>query len=222
MRLSNLGVVVAVVTATATAAHAGDGGVFKDEFRRKLQPGWSWIREDPAAWRLAKKGGLEIRVQPGNMWGPVNDAKNVLIRPVPRGARDIVELSVTVFNEPARQFEQADLVWYHDDEHMVKIGQELVDGVLNVVMGREEGNNRRTIAKVPIQATSLELRLIVAGDTVRGQYRPSGETVWKDAGACPLPASGSANASLQTYQGPPEGERWVRFSAFRVLIRRGP
>ena len=35
---------------------------------------------------VAKPGGvtahgLEVRIEPGNMWGPQNDAKNLLVRP---------------------------------------------------------------------------------------------------------------------------------------------
>jgi hypothetical protein len=40
------------------------------------------VREDPAGWRSTDHG-LEIRVQPGNMWGGANDARNVLVRDVP-------------------------------------------------------------------------------------------------------------------------------------------
>ena len=33
---------------------------------------------------LANNGeGLEIRIEPGNMWGPQNDARNVLVRAAP-------------------------------------------------------------------------------------------------------------------------------------------
>ena len=59
------------------ASHA-DEILFQDDFKGKLGAGWSWLREDPKAWR-ATEHGLEVRVQPGNMWGPANNAKNVLL-----------------------------------------------------------------------------------------------------------------------------------------------
>ncbi len=189
--------------------------VFQDDFKAKLGEGWQWIREDPAAWRIGKDG-LEIRVQPGNMWGGANDAKNVLVRAIPEPATGTIEVSVTVTNRPSGQYEQIDLVWYYDDRHMVKIGQEQVDGVLSLVMGREEADKTRTIAIIPIEALSLDVRFLVSGDQIRGQFRPSGDDVWRDAGQTTLPASGDAKASLQVYQGPPGVERWARFNAFRL------
>jgi regulation of enolase protein 1 (concanavalin A-like superfamily) len=109
--------------------------LFQDDFKGKLGEGWSWVREDPQAWRVTKEG-LEIRVQPGNLWGSANNAKNVLVRPAPDPAKGPIEISVTVTNPPTGQYEQTDLVWYYDDSHMVKIGQELVNKKLSLVMGR--------------------------------------------------------------------------------------
>jgi regulation of enolase protein 1 (concanavalin A-like superfamily) len=197
------------------AAAAEDEVVFKDDFKDKLAEGWTWVREDPKAWRVTGQG-LEIRIQPGNMWGPANNAKNVLVRAVPDPAKEPIEVAVTVSNRPTEQYEQVDLVWYYDDSHMVKIGQEQVDGVLCLVMGREEKDRTRTLAKIPIEALTLEVRFLVAGDQLRGQYRPAGEKDWKDAGACTLPAKGEPKVSLQAYQGPANLERWARFNAFRI------
>jgi regulation of enolase protein 1 (concanavalin A-like superfamily) len=197
------------------AVPAEDEVVFKDDFKGKLAEGWTWVREDPKAWRITERG-LEIRIQPGNMWGPANNAKNVLVRAVPDPAKEPVEVAVTVSNRPAEQYEQVDLVWYYDDSHMVKIGQEQVDRMLCLVMGREEKDQTRTLAKIPIEALTLEVRFIVAGDQLRGQYRPAGEKDWKDAGACTLPAKGEPKVSLQAYQGPANVERWARFNAFRI------
>jgi hypothetical protein len=42
--------------------------VFQDDFKGGLAEGWTWVREDPKAWRATPEG-LEIRVLPGNMWG---------------------------------------------------------------------------------------------------------------------------------------------------------
>src|SRR5687767_11586970 len=100
--------------------------------------GWTWRRENPAGWRI-RDSALEIRVEPGNMWGPQNDARNVLVRKLDGvSLHHEVTISVTVSNRPTEQYEQVDLVWYYDDSHMVKIGQEQVDGKLSIVMGREE------------------------------------------------------------------------------------
>jgi len=192
-----------------------DEVVFQDDFKGKLADGWSWVREDSKGWRVTERG-LEIRVQPGNMWGPANNAKNVLVRPAPDTSKEAIEVAVTVENQPAEQYEQADLVWYYDDGHMVKLGQELVDGKLSIVMGREEGDRARTVGIIPLRSFSVRLRLVVSGNQIRGQFRPGDSANWQDAGTCDLPVKGPARISFQVYQGPASVERWARFGEFRI------
>jgi regulation of enolase protein 1 (concanavalin A-like superfamily) len=175
------------------------------------------LREHRDYWR-AGEHGLEVRIEPGNMWGPANDAKNVLLRPAPDATKDEIEVSVSVANTPTEQYEQVDLVWYFDDSHMVKIGRELVDGKLSVVMGREENDRTRTIAIIPMDVTSVRLRLLVKGNQIRGQFRAPDAKEWRDAGQCDLPAptNGGAKISLQFYQGPANAEHWARVTGFRI------
>src|SRR5262245_8223627 len=102
---------LAIITmATAQA----DEFLFEDNFQGKLGEGWSWLREHREAWRI-KEGALEIRLEPGNMWGPPNNARNVLVRPAPDATAATIEISVNVENRPTEQYEQVDLVWYYDD-----------------------------------------------------------------------------------------------------------
>src|SRR5213592_1786585 len=157
----------------SAVASQGDEVLFRDDFKGKLGEGWSWVREHRAAWRVTARG-LEVHVEPGNMWGPANDAKNVLARPAPDAAKSAIEVSVNVENHPSGQYEQADLVWYYDDGHMVKLGQELVDGKLSIVMGREENDKTRTIAILPLDAFSVRLRLVVRDSRIQGQFRTPG------------------------------------------------
>ena len=189
--------------------------LFEDDFKDKLGEGWKWVREDPKAWR-ATASGLEIRVLPGNMWGPPNDAKNVLVRPIPKRGKERIELSVKVQNKPTEQYEQVDLVWYYDDSNMVKIGLEQVDKKLCVVMGREEKDRTRTIAVIPKGTHSIHLRLSVQGKKIQGHYLPDGAKKWIKAGECDLPAHGKPKASLQAYQGPGNVERWAKLSEFKI------
>ena len=190
---------------------------FRDDFRNKPDDGWSWVRERRQNWRTTSHG-LEVRVEPGNMWGPANDAKNLLVRLAPDPANGAIEVSVTVSNRPTEQYEQVDLVWYYDDGHMVKLGQELVDGKLSIVMGREEGDKTRTIAIIPLNSFSVRLRLVVKGNRIRGQFRASDAKDWSDAGECDLPITGGGRPklSLQFYQGPANAEHWALVSEFRV------
>lgn len=205
------------VVAFGITTACGEDVLFQDKFAGKLGEGWSWVREHPGAWRLGPRG-LEVRVEPGNMWGPQNNARNVLVRPAPDAAGGEVEVSAEVENHPTNQYEQVDLVWYYDDSNMVKLGLELVDGKLSVVMGREEQDRCRTIAIIPAQSTRIHVRLFAGGNRIRGQFRLPDEKEWRDVGECtlPSPAGSAAKLSLQFYQGSAQAEHWARVAEFRV------
>lgn len=188
---------------------------FQDDFEGKLQPGWSWIRENPAGWRVTKDG-LEIRVEPGNMWGGANDARNLLTRPAPDPSRGPVEITVRVENRPTEQYEQVDLVWYYDDSHMVKIGQEKVDGQLSIVMGREEKDRTRTLAIIPLDSHEVQLRLRAEGTEIEGAFRTPAMEDWQTAGRCDLPGRESARITIQCYQGPRDAAHWAKIREFRL------
>ena len=216
--MMNRTMMIALIIAAAVLRVRGDEVLFHETFGGKLQDGWSWRREDKAAWRVGTNA-LEIRVQPGNMWGPANDAKNLLVRDLPT-SRAPLEVSVTVSNQPTGQYEQVDLVCYYDDSHMVKIGFELVDGKRSIVMGREENDRTRTIAIIPLETLVVDLRLIIDEATIRGLFRPGSSHEWHDAGSCDPPAQGAPKLSIQCYQGPAQVEHWARIS--NVTVRALP
>ena len=204
----------------AAARGSADEVMFRDDFRDRLAPGWSWVREEPAAWRI-RDGALEFRLLPGNLWGPANDARNVLVRSAPDPAGGELEISVKIENQPTGQYEQVDLAWYYDDSHMVKIGREIVDGPVCLVMGREENDQCRTLAKPPVPGGWYRLQLIVSGNRIRGRCWPERATAWIEAGECdlPAPAGGRPKISLHSYNGVPGTEHWARLSEFRVVRR---
>jgi regulation of enolase protein 1 (concanavalin A-like superfamily) len=199
--------------------------LFKDDFRGKLDPGWHWLREHKKFWRVTSPG-LEVRIEPGNMWGPQNNARNVLLRPAPEVGRDGIEIAVTVQNTPTNQYEQTDLVWYLDDSNMVKLGQEMVDGRLSVVMGREENDKTRTISITPLDSTTVRLRLTVQMNAISGAFSTDRGKSWKGVGTCEWPRSEKAGSSpkisLQFYQGARGEENWSRVSEFQIVRREYP
>jgi regulation of enolase protein 1 (concanavalin A-like superfamily) len=193
--------------------------LFQDNFKGQLGAGWSWVREHRQAWRVTEHG-LEVHIEPGNMWGPENNARNLLVRSAPNATE--IEISVNVENKPSNQYEQVDLVWYYDDSNMVKVGQELVDGKLSVVMGREEKDKTRTVAIVPLDSASVRLRMIVKGGQIRGEFKASAAGDWHMVGDCDAPAAviGQAKISLQFYQGAADVEHWARVTEFKILKRK--
>lgn len=192
--------------------------LFRDDFKGRLGPGWSWVREHREAWRTSEHG-LEVRIEPGNMWGPQNNARNLLVRSALETTNSALEISVSVENKPSNQYEQVDLVWYYDDSNMVKLGEELVDGKLSVVMGREEKDKTRTIAIIPLDSTSVRLRITVKGQRIRGEFKSSSTNDWRQAGECDAPALNNipARISLQFYQGLAEVEHWARVTEFKIM-----
>lgn len=206
---------LAIRSADAAAPSAQGELLFQDDFNGTMADGWAFEREVRTHWRASSRG-LEVCVQPGNMWGGANNAKNVLLRAIPAPTNTPIEISVTISNQPTAQWEQANLVWFYDDSNMVKLGQELVTGRLSIVMGREEGDRARTVAIVPLDASTVELRLQAAGRLVRGQFRTAAWSDWRDIGICDLPVKGEPKASLHFYNGPPNEEHWVRVNHFTV------
>ncbi|MBI5689779.1 MAG: hypothetical protein HZC55_06740 [Verrucomicrobia bacterium] len=198
-------------------AGAADDLILDERFHAAPPSGWRWEREEAAAWRSGPQG-LELRVLPGNLWGRANNARNVWLHPVPDPAIQPLEITTHVHHRPTGQWEQVNLAWYYDASSMVKLGQELVSGKLSVVMGREEGDKTRTIGIVPLDATSVELRLLVAGKRIQGQYRTALWPDWREVGDCELPGVGPAHVSVHAYQGPPGTEHWARIE--RVVVRR--
>lgn len=177
--------------------------IFEDSFDSRLEAGWSWIREDPDAWRI-KDGGLEIRVQPG-LAGTV---KNALVRTAPDRDQGSFAVEVTVTNHtpPTKQYEQAGITWYVGDKPVFKLVKERVDDQLMIIPGRK-----------PMDSASVQLRLTVAKDRWTAEYRPEAKGEFQTAATGSLPPPDKDQVSIQCYQGPEDAEHWIRFDDFRIL-----
>lgn len=95
---------------------------------------------------------------------------------------------------------------------MVKIGLEIENDRMNVVMGREENDKTKTIAIVPFDGAAAELRLVVKNQEITGSFRVPGAAEWKEAGKTTLPAAPPESppcVSLQFYQGEEKSGRFA-------------
>ena len=175
---------------------------FEDNFDDKLGEGWSWLREDPAHWRI-QDGGLEIRVEPG----VAGTVKNALLRAAPDRSEGTFAIEVTVTNHtrPTQQYEQAGITWYHDGNPIFKEVKELIDGDLYIIPG-----------KPAMPTRSVRLRLLVTANSWEAQYCPEGETEFQTAATGELPPPGEDQVSIQCYNGPPDEEHWIRFENFCI------
>ena len=187
---------------SAPGAQGDSGADFSDSFAGKLGAGWRWLREDRKAWRI-KDGGLEIRVQPG-LAGTV---KNALVRKAPDRAKGpyTVDVTITSHTVPTVQFEQAGITWYHNGKPAMKFVKELVNGKVLIVPGLK-----------PMDAGTVQLRLVVSGTRWTALYRPGGKGEFLTAAGGKLPAPGADEISIQCYNGPPDAEHWIRFDDFRI------
>jgi len=176
--------------------------VFEDSFDGKMDEGWSWLRENPSAWRI-RDGALEIRNEPG----AANDVKNALLRKAPDRSSGKFAIDVTVTNHtvPTQQYEQAGITWYNDGKPVFKLVKELVDGQLMIIPGRK-----------PMTGETVQLRLIVTSDSFIAQFRPNCEGEFQTAETGKLPAPSNDQVSIQCYHGPADTEHWIRFDNFRI------
>jgi hypothetical protein len=176
--------------------------IFEDSFDGRLGEGWSWLRENPSAWRI-REGALEIRVEPG----VANTVKNALVRRAPDRSSGKFTIDVTVTNttKPIQQYEQTGITWYNDGKPVFKLVKELVDGQLMIVPGRK-----------PMTSEMVQLRLIVSSNSFIAQFRPYGEGEFQTAETGSLPAPNNDQVSIQCYNGPSDAEHWIRFDDFRI------
>ena len=198
-----LTVVVALLVLQGTLPAAEPEVIFQEEFKEKLDKGWSWLREDAKTWRN-KDGALEIRVEPGK----ARTVKNALLRKAPDRSKGKFAIEVTVTNtvKPTERWEQAGITWYHNDKPVFKLVKELVDGTIVIIPGRK-----------PIDAKTVQLRLIVTADSYTAQYRPDCKGEFQTAAKGKLPAPGKDQVSIQCYNGPADEDHWIRFDDFRIV-----
>jgi hypothetical protein len=184
-------------------ALAGETVVFEDRFNSNPAAGWRWLREDGPDWRV-REGALEICVRPGD----ANTVRNALVRQAPerRQGRFAIEVTVTNHQPPRQQYEQAGITWYTSGKPVFKLVKERVDGQLMIIPGRK-----------PMTNDTVQLRLVVSGNSWRAQFRPDGKGEFQTAATGELPAPADDEISIQCYHGPSDAKHWIRFDDFRIV-----
>jgi regulation of enolase protein 1 (concanavalin A-like superfamily) len=196
-----------VTTMSATAAE------YVADFAKPLDDGWSFVREDKTEWRL-KDGNLELLAQPTNIWAQQNDGtENFLLRALPAGPSTV---EVTLDFDPRKEYEQAGLMIYLDDDNYIKFDRELYDGP-SCTLVLESDAKPDVVKKIPFREGPLRLRLEIADGTVKGMVKAPGDKDWTPHGETTLP--GSANplrVGLFALLGDATAPRWARFKDFAI------
>ena len=176
--------------------------VFADKFENKLGDGWSWLRENPSAWRI-QDGALEIHVVPGL----ADTVKNALLRPAPDRSkhRYAIEVTITFTTPPTNQFEQAGITWYQRGHPVFKFVHEHIDGREYMIPSR-----------IPAPAKTVQLRLVVTKDAYTAQFRPAAKGAFQTVSSGRLAPGADEQVSIQCYNGPADAEHWIRFKDFRI------
>lgn len=202
---------------------AQDTVLFEEKAQKKLADGWTWVREDAKAWKVAD-GAIEIRALPGTLWEKANSAKNVLLRKPPAPGTDDQPFAIeaTVKNAPAQAAEQAGVILYQDDDTYIKLVREHLEGKLFIVMALERGGETIVWAKKEMTGESHGLRLIRQGMKVQGEVKMGNPPAWIPAYYGESPFKGEVKAGLVAHGGPDKPERWARFTDVRIVKPEAP
>lgn len=189
---------------------ASGSSLITESFTAAPQPPWEWIRENPATHRTGPEG-LSIQLEPGGLMGEGKDARNILVRPLPPGAKTI---SVRVDAQFQSQFEQAGLIVYTDDDTYIKFVLEMVDGKLYGVMVPEEAAQVLGIFKQSIEATPVELVLTLEDGKFTALVGTEG--LRQQVGEWLYPMDPRPCIGVFTQSGDPNAPRWATFSNFTI------
>jgi regulation of enolase protein 1 (concanavalin A-like superfamily) len=214
---TNTLLVLAALMLVSIAIAAGETPrvLYFDNFSEKLDKDWAWVREEPKAWKL-ENNALLLRTQPGYIHGRENNAKNILVRPMPAGGGGTVAIEVSVENDPKIQFEHAGLLWYFDDDNYVGIYKESLGGKPEIQMIAER-DAKPTGAVKASEGKKVWLRLVVSEGKVTGQFRESEKEEWKTVGEKPAPMTGAGKAGIIAGGAPKDADHVATFREFRIV-----
>ena len=184
---------------------------YKADFSKSLDKGWSFVREDKADWRL-EDGKLQLLAQPSNIWGKRNNkTENFLLRALPGPAATV---EVTVDFNPKKEYEQAGLMIYLDDDNYIKFDRELYGGQ-SCTLVLESKAKPKVVKKIPFREGPLRLRLEIAAGKVKAMVKAPGGKEWTTHGETTLPGShDKVKGGLFALLGDKKKPRWATFSDF--------
>ena len=178
--------------------------IFEDSFHKKLQDGWTWLREVPDNWRITDDA-LEIKME--SLSG--DEVRNILFRKPPKkdaGPFDVA-VEVKALRPYTNQYQQAGLYWMQGDKFKLKFVLERIDGELYVFPGKK-----------PMRTEHVVLRLRIDGTKVVGEYQPNAKGEFLPAFEEQLPERNDETdrIALQCWNGPADAETWIRFQKFTI------
>ncbi len=189
---------------------AGDD--YRADFNEKLDEEWNFVREDKADWRL-REGAMQLLAQPSNIWGKQNQkTENFLLRPIPG---PVFAVEVTVDFNPKKQYEQAGILLYADDDNYIKFDREMVNGRQSCNLVLESKAKPQGVKMILFRGGPLRLRLQIADGKVRAMVKAPDEKAWTAHGQTSLPGDvDKLQVGLFALNGEAEKPRWATFKDF--------
>ncbi|MEU8300667.1 family 43 glycosylhydrolase [Micromonospora sp. NPDC048909] len=180
---------------------------YSDEFGDGLDPAWRWVRPDPAA--SVTGGALRWPVQAADLTGTGNTA-GVLLRDAPAGDY-VAETKVTLDlgEESVRNYQQAGLVAYVDDDRFARLAQVAIWNTRQVEYGYElpfagQTVYGGTIVGTPATTTWLRLAHHVDRSTGEHEFRAGSSrdgVHWTWGGVWTFPADTTPRIGLVAHGG---------------------
>ncbi|HPO08631.1 MAG TPA: DUF1349 domain-containing protein [bacterium] len=185
--------------------------IFRDVFKVNPEEPWAWIRENKEFHRSGEKG-LEIRPEPGGLMGDGQDAKNILVKPLPP---DAYLVTVYVQANHRSQYEQGGLILYLDDNNYIKFVLEMVDGKHWFVLVCELDAKPKVINKLPASEKGGWIILQLKDQTVTA-FSCDGKVGTVKIGTADFPMEPRPRIGIFTQSGEPGSDRWVTFRDFVI------
>lgn len=199
---------VLIVAFCPPASHAAGNGIFFHTGfdSETLDPGLSFIRENPSYYSLTERPGffrLKTQKQSLNSYPQTEPStENILLTSCPD--KDFVVDTFLEFH-PTQEYHQAGLVIYEDDDHFIKLVSAINRGLPQPRFFQFYSQDGPDVAYANAPATldQMYLRVERVGDTYAGYYSSDGENyILVDALTNPLetPSAGliGENGSIGT------------------------
>jgi beta-xylosidase len=167
-------------TPTIQPTETPTGFIFRDDFSGVFQSGWTWKDENKARWGFRENGWLEILGEDSHLASGVQS--NLLCRQPPAGD---FQVTIHLSADPTQNYQQATLYLYQDSVNYIAINRgycaHCVSGGGAVYMDYNLGGSWGAY-NAPTRDTDLWLRLVIQGETVKGDYAFE-EGAWQHLGS---------------------------------------
>ena len=178
-------------TATVTASQA-EGGYLNTVYQisfvippksfdftrtteQEVRDGWTIQHEDAEAWSVGPDG-LTVTTQRGDFGYANEPAKNVFLQ---SGMGDWrMDAKVTYSEVPSKSFQQAGILVYQDDQHLIKLDYEWKGGSSGACIQFVYYDGGGLVAcgdLIPYNGTEIYYRIEKQGNRYTGSYSPDGQ-----------------------------------------------